>query len=115
MADYNLRFAVMPRNSSDAHRAVLRGSAAGRGREELAAVHGPREGGATVPTGSEAAAGPSLASCVQPGGDRGGRRLRWPAENSLMTAGGLWATHPDGPCSSRVPASLRPFESRPMH
>ena len=67
-----------------------------------------------VPTGLEAAAGPSLASCVQAGGDRGGRRLRRPFENSLMTAGGLWTTHPDGPWSSRVPASLRPFESRPM-
>ena len=36
-------------------------------------------------------------------------------ENSLMTAGGPCKTHPDGPWSSRVPALLRPFESRPMH
>ena len=61
-----------------------RGSATGRGREECAVTRGPCEGVATVPTGLEAAAEPSLASCVQAGSDRGGRRLRRPA------ASGAW-------------------------
>ena len=52
-----------------------RGSAAGRGRQERAGARGPREGGAAVAGGLEAAAGPPLAAPVQAGGDRGGRRL----------------------------------------
>ena len=52
-----------------------RGSVAGGGRQERVLAGGPREGGAAFAAGLEAGAGPHLASSVQAGGGRGGRRL----------------------------------------
>ena len=53
--------------------AAGRGGGPGRRREERAAAGGSREGGTAVAADLEASPGPSLATTVQAGGDRGRR------------------------------------------